>query len=750
MSLPKLLITKINQGRVVLFLGSGALYGADLPGKKIPLGNDLRDLLCDEFLNPNYMNESLAHVAALAISNSSLNDVQDFIKDYFSDLVPADFHNIIPTLRWRAIFTTNYDRLIEVCYESKQENTQSLSIILSNDDRLDETRIDTDKLPFVKLHGCITRSRDPRLPLILTVDQYNDHLVNRDRLFRHLYELAYENSIVFVGHSLQDANIRVVLNELQKECPQGQRHYLLKPGIDQLEVDFWGEKKITAFDCTFEDFLKQVDNSITSTERDLLLLTNNTSHPIQKWFCDKSLPSNELIEMLANSIELVSEDLSGEAFNPEDFFKGFDFGWAPVEQGLPIHRNLQSQVIEEIVEKPNAERAAPTEFFVIKGEAGSGKTVLLRQVAWQASTMRLGIVLWVKRYAIPDLDLLEEIYTKTKERVFLFWDDASINSIEMNRFLTKAQTRKSPISIITAERYNEWNVKCDDLDLLTTEEFKLNYLSENEIEELVNKLDKHNCLGPNLKNKTHSERCEEFRKLYGRQLLVALHESTMGQPFEAIVFNEYLNITPESAKSIYLTVCTLNRLRIPVRAGLISRIHDISFDRFKETLYKPLEKVVIAHGRGQQDIHYVSRHPEIAEIVFKEALKKSGDRYNEYIRIIKKLNISYSSDNDSFRQLIRAKALHELFPSYEDVSAIYNHAITSLGRDAYLLQQMAIYERIRPNGSLDKGISLLIEASEIAPHDSSILHSLYTIWREISRLSTDVYERKKSRAEARV
>lgn len=749
MSIPELLIKKIREGRVVLFLGSGALFGASIPNKEIPLGNGLRDLICDEFLGGDFKDETLAHASALAASVASLFDVQDFIKSYFDGVVPSDFHMLLPSFRWRAIFTTNYDRLVETCYEQADDNDQTLLPLYSNNDRFDETRTDIKKLPFIKLHGCITKTRDEKLPLILTVEQYNDYLEGRDRLFRYLYDLAYEYSIVFVGHSLQDPNIRKVLGDLQKECPSGQRHYLLKPGISDVETNYWAESKISALDLTFKDFLTSIDDNLSEVDKSLSLFINNKSHPIQKWYCENTLPSNELIEMLTNSIELVSDELTGSSFKVEDFFKGFDFEWGPIEKKIPINRRLQTQIIQSVIEKPDADRSSSTEFFTVKGEAGSGKSILLRQVAWEAYTMNLGVVLWVKRTAIPDIDLLEEIINKTKERIFLFWDDAAVNSIEMARFFHKAQTRKLSISLLTAERFNEWNVKCDDLDLLVTNEFKLNYLSESEINDLVLKLEQYECLGPNLKNKSHIDRCNEFRDMYGRQLLVALHESTMGEPFESIVYNEFQGITPAAAKSIYLTVCTLNRLRVPVRAGLISRIHDISFDQFKNVLYKPLEKVVIAKGSEYEDIHYVSRHPEIAEIVFRMSLDNVRERYNEYIRIINKLNISYSSDNDSFRQLIRAKALNELFPDYEDVNAIYGHAIKSLGKEPYILQQMAIYERIRPNGSLDKAIELLVEAADRAPHDPSILHSLQTIWRDKARGAAGLSERKKCRSEAR-
>ncbi|HCO2561344.1 TPA: SIR2 family protein, partial [Escherichia coli] len=174
MSLPQTLIDKIKRGRVVLFLGSGALIGAKLKKFDVPKGNDLGNLISDRFLNGDYKYESLTQIADLAISEHGIIDVQEFIREIFEDLEVNDFHKIIPDFQWKAIFSTNYDRMIEFCYETKKTN-QTLSIHLSNTDGFQEGEKTTDILNFVKLHGCITRTRDPDLPLILTVEQFNEY-----------------------------------------------------------------------------------------------------------------------------------------------------------------------------------------------------------------------------------------------------------------------------------------------------------------------------------------------------------------------------------------------------------------------------------------------------------------------------------------------------------------------------------------------------------------------------------------------
>ena len=752
MTLPKPLIDKVQKGKAILFLGSGALVGANLPGKGIPLGNDLRDILDSEFLDSEFSNENLAHVADLSIAATSIFELQDFVKDYFADLEPADFHLQIPNFHWKAIFTTNYDRLVEVCYEKNEDKLQKCHLILSNNDNFDEARSTNDIVPYIKLHGCVTRTHDEDLPLILTVDQYNDSMLkHRKRLFSNLYELAYEYAIIFVGHSLQDPNIRKVLKDLQREVPSGQRHYLLKPGAKQPEIDLWGGRKISVLDVTFENFINSLNNQIDQSTRALSLILPPKTHPIQSTFSVKSPPSENMLRTLSDGAEYISDQLTYLKYEVKDFFRGADTGWFSTAEDLCVERTLTRKLCDLVVEKSEEDRRGGTELVVVKGEAGSGKTILLRQMGWKYRASEVGVFLWVKSGQYIDIEFIQEVSSKSQERIFLLWDDAARNFQDIARVFHSARKHNVPLTIITAERFGEWNNYCSDLDSVASSIHRLPYLGEREIECLLRVLEKNDCLGPNLTPKTHEERKREFEEVYGRQLLVALYEATMGEPIEDIIFDEYQKISPQDAKDIYRTVCTLNRLRVPVRAGLISRIYEISFTDFQQRFFAPLERIVLTTNSDSYggDIHYSARHSEIADIVFKRALVDPVDRYNEYIRVLGKLNVSFESDRMSFRSMIKARNLLEIFPAYQDIVNIYQQALESVGEDPYLLQQMANFERLRDSGNLAKAVVLLNQARELAPNDSSLLHSSAVLWRERAHRSKDIPARVKYRGEAR-
>ena len=225
MDLPDVLTSEVRSGRVVLFLGAGASIGAKLPnGSSPPLGLALRDKLSSNFLDGGYSEESLAWVSELAISATDLSTVQDYIDEQFHGLEPAEFHKIIPSFKWRGIVTTNYDRLLETTYERADNPIQTLIPFLSNSDRIDEKMRSPNHVGLLKLHGCITRTHDVDLPLILTTDQYITHRSGRNRLFKTFEEWGVENTIVFIGHSLQDSDLRAILLEVSQQIVNRPRY----------------------------------------------------------------------------------------------------------------------------------------------------------------------------------------------------------------------------------------------------------------------------------------------------------------------------------------------------------------------------------------------------------------------------------------------------------------------------------------------------------------------------------------------
>jgi hypothetical protein len=749
LKLPDALIEEARRGRIVLLLGAGASYGARAPDGRRPLsGNELRDALSDRFLGGKAKDSSLAWVAELAISETDLGTVQDFIADILGDLQPAPFHAKLPTFRWRGIATTNYDTIIESAYRLKNR-IQDLIPIRSDEDKIDELLRSPRDLALLKLHGCVTRTRDPRTPFILTTDQYVTHRRGREQLFATLEEWGREYPILFVGHAGQDADLRELLLELSRVADWRPRYYFLKPGVEDTERRLWESKRVGVLDGTFENLIEALDASIDAAMRPILKAVD-VRHPIQRRFAVDESVTPLLNDYLTIDFEYLHASLAVAGGNPQDFYRGFDFGWYSVINNLDVRRHLTDRLLNDIIIRAEDERPSIAELYVLKGEAGAGKSVFLRRLAWEAATQADVLCLYLREDGILRYDALRELYRVTQQRLFVYVDSAAKHVQEIAQAVAGAIRDRLPLTVFTAERQNVWNTTCERLVPQVTDTFPLRYLSHSEIQALVDLLAKHNSLGPNLSGKTREECVKEFEERAGRQLLVALHEATVGLPFEDLLLDEYQQIQPRAAQQLYLTVCVMNRLKVGVRAGLIARVHAIPFEQFAERLFGPLEHVVqVRQHAGTQDYLYVARHPEIAQIVFDRVLDKPVDRYNEYVRIIGQLNLAYSTDRSALRGLLRAKSLHDLFPNYQDVRSIFSIAERVAPREAYVYQQQANYERIRPDGSPDAAERMLQVARELDPRDLSIVHTLAELKRARAERATHNLEREKFRNEAR-
>ena len=732
----------------MLFLGAGSSLGAKSDrGIAPPDAKRLTRLLAERFLDGRHANDPLAYVSDLATAASDLGTVQSFVKEQFANLKPSSAHALLPRFRWRAIATTNYDLLVEEAYSSDPAPVQKLVPFLSDFDRVDEKLRSERGVPYLKLHGCITRTLDESLPLILTTDQYVTHRDNRTRLFDMLRDMGHECPIVFVGYSLQDADLRQVLLDLAKLGGLRPHYYLVRPNVDEDEIRFWAQRRVSVLDGTFEAFMNALNLAIPAPHRELLQLMP-TAHEIQRRFAVNEPFTEAMAEFLANDVEYVHSSLPLAVGTPKAFYKGFNLGWYPVQQNLDVRRDLTDVLLNEVVLRKSVDRETATDFYLIKAEAGAGKSVFLRRLAWEAAVEADVLALVLRDAGQLEYDSLREIHRLVQQRIFLFVDNAADHVALLERVLTKARAAGLPLTVVTAERINEWNMGADRVAPFVTAPYRLPYLSRTESERLIALLEANDSLG-RLKDKTPEQRLHAVEEHAGRQLLVALHEATAGKPFEEIIVDEFNEIRPKLAQDIYLSVCVLNRLNIPVRAGVISRVYDVPFTDFRQRFFDPLEHVVqVSEQPSSRDYLYTARHAEIAVIVFQRILNNQTERFNQYVRLLAAMNISYSTDRESYRALLKGRALVELFHDHGAVLEIFSIAKKLAPKDPYYFHQRGLYEMHRPNGNLDEALSYFKEARSLNTRDSSVLHSMAELERKRSEIAVTPYERERLRKDA--
>ena len=531
------------------------------------------------------------------------------------------------------------------------------------------------------------------------------------------------------------------------------RYYSIDPFALDYDIRYWGDRKVEILKCSFREFLDELSQRIDKNDAALAAVQPRQGHSIARFYTSTETHiSDRLSFFLDNSVDHIRPNMkiSGRP-TPKAFYEGEDVGWGALEAKFDVPRRVSDDILSEsVISEIEDEPEGGAQLVLIKGPAGNGKTIALRRIAWDAANDYDKFVLFLKDTGAIDPVAIAEISERTNRRLFLFVDRCALHHDEILELFLAAKREKHSITIITAEREHEWHTYCGALNELPRQDYSIRYLSEKEIHSLLEKLDQYNCLGV-LGNVSYEERFRAFYEHAGRQLLVALHELTSGRSFEEIVNDEYNRIIPAEARYLYLDVCSLNRFAVPVRAGSISRISNISFSDFKERLFDPLSNVVHNfYDPNVRDYVYTARHPHVGTIVFETVLDTAEKKFDQMIRILGGLNLAFSTDNIAFREIIRSAGVIDAFPSVELAHRFYDQAIkVTGGLSEYVFQQAAIFELNHDGGTLGRAYQMLKSAIELAPHDPSIQHTYANLRRRQALVAKTELEANTFRQEAR-
>jgi NAD-dependent SIR2 family protein deacetylase len=246
--LPELrqLVKRINQGDCILFVGSGVSIEANLPstGKLIAE-------LASEIDYPLKGGESLAVISQYVEDKLGRDRLLNFLEERLFGADIADSHRLIPKILWAAVYTTNYDTLIE---EGYRQSDRGWRRILRSADFTAE--IKPDETLIVKLHGCLTAWRSQETRPIITEDDYQKYSDNRHALFAKLRSDLFQKVVLFIGFGLTDRDFQQVYAEVKKELGELQHlSYAVMPDCDEFAQRHWRKNNVFLVKATARDFL---------------------------------------------------------------------------------------------------------------------------------------------------------------------------------------------------------------------------------------------------------------------------------------------------------------------------------------------------------------------------------------------------------------------------------------------------------------------------------------------------------------
>ncbi len=293
---------------------------------------------------------------------------------------------------WAGLATTNYDLLIEKAYKRDHDAKQTLIANTRDGDGAND-KIGPDTVLYVKLHGCITRYQEIDPPMVASTEQIINHKTGRSGQFAQFMEWARTKTIIFAGYALADYNLRTLIDEIRKEGDAHPRHYIVRPGILPTEADYWAERRIKTISAKFSEFLEAVDREITEHSRALALAPVAVMQTTFTRFISRAdaTETDRLKTYLATRCEHVSANATIEDADPKKFYRGAELGWLPLIRNLDVKRRVSQDVLQEQILSTSVTNGP--RLVLLKGHAGSGKTIVSKRIAWDAATKHDRLVL---------------------------------------------------------------------------------------------------------------------------------------------------------------------------------------------------------------------------------------------------------------------------------------------------------------------------------------------------------------------
>jgi hypothetical protein len=129
-----------------------------------------------------------------------------------------------------------------------------------------------DTCPVVlKIHGAIDRdsSRGKRDSFVITEDHYIDYLTRTDvdnLIPKPLLEKLQSSSILFLGYSLADWNLRAILYHIWGEQKLDWNQWAIQVNVNPIETQFWEERDVEIFDMYLDKYIARLDQEVQALE----------------------------------------------------------------------------------------------------------------------------------------------------------------------------------------------------------------------------------------------------------------------------------------------------------------------------------------------------------------------------------------------------------------------------------------------------------------------------------------------------
>ncbi|WP_183430989.1 SIR2 family protein [Mesorhizobium sp. RMAD-H1] len=202
------LARSISERHAILFVGAGVSMSVGLPSWRVLIEHMAEELHLDlERIGGRDANyQTIAEYYRLQLG--SMESLRDWMERNWQvsreKVERSAIHSLIVSLDFPIIYTTNYDRNLEVAFEIHGRDYVKVA------NARDVARVTPEVTEIVKFHGDF----DDEASLVLAETDYFERLSFDSPLDVKFRSDALGRTVLFIGYSMSDMNIRLLLHRL--------------------------------------------------------------------------------------------------------------------------------------------------------------------------------------------------------------------------------------------------------------------------------------------------------------------------------------------------------------------------------------------------------------------------------------------------------------------------------------------------------------------------------------------------------
>jgi len=607
---------RAHVGNTLLFLGAGFSRGSqNKKGTPLPLASELSRQICE--LGDFEADDDLAYSADYFLEHNERAKLVQLLTESFTIVDVAHHHKNLARIKWRRVYTTNYDN----CYELASAKVGRVIQPVTLEDS--PKKYSRSRDVCVHINGAIQLLDDDDMlerSFKLTDSSYtnSDAFSESSWSYRFKKDLELCSQVVFVGYSLYDMEVKRLL--VGGEGLKKRTYFITKEGISAKEYH-----RLSAYGEVFPIGVERFAELLAESKPEEIPHSLGYLAALQK--------EEAQFDAQYNDSDIRDFLLRGK-INP-------DFILASLTADKLLYA-VEREYVRKAIDLLNS-----TNIIVIYGSLANGKSVLARQIA--ANLLTDGKLVYTLKDDEADYEKDIETLAELNQRVYLLIDDFEKN-IDIVRYYSTSLINEG--KLILTERRHRYRRATRTLAGfgLTTNNINVDYLHDNEIRQLADILTNTGLWG-SLGGRSYEDQirylkddCESQLSIVLMALLKAPHVfDSFRQAFKDILHYPDTKKTVHAIcliQHVYPSACTMS---------LISSISDSNHVYSKEFEDRITESGLF-EIRGDK---FITRSSIFGTFIL-NSLYNASYSIDQIVRIIQKLEQNYSMQSFEEKEINRS------------------------------------------------------------------------------------------------